>query len=183
MKTDLHCSTLHQVCPHCAPVRACCHYSSLSQWVWRWKKRWKIPSLFYPQPKKQKSISSIGPCLMTGCLAFYWCSSHTYTHKQKPIWHLFSSLLLAVHCPCHMASEKAPECVQASNVCVWMCRLWGQRGVTGGWPTDKDSPLHQWSLWIHGDKPGWMGEQKPWRSLLRREGGGVWITGALARWM
>lgn len=43
--------------------------------------------------------------------------THIHTHT-KPLWHLFSSLLLAVHCPCHMASEKAPECVQASNVCV-----------------------------------------------------------------
>lgn len=169
MKTDLHCSTLHQVCPHCAPVRACCHYSSLSQWVWRWKKRWKIPSLFYPQPKKQKSISSIGPCLMTGCLAFYWCSSHTYTHKQN-----LSDTSLAVFCWPFIAHAiwqvRRLQSVCKHQMCVWMCRLWGQRGVTGGWPTDKDSPLHQWSLWIHGDKPGWMGEQKPWRSLLRREG-------------
>lgn len=45
MKIDPHCSTLHQVCPHCAPIRAPSHYSSSSQWVWRWKKRWKVPSL------------------------------------------------------------------------------------------------------------------------------------------
>lgn len=79
MKTDLHCSTLHQVCPHCAPIRASSHYSSLNQWVWRWKKSWKVPSLSSLHPKKQKSISSIGPCPMTGCLASFWCSAHTHT--------------------------------------------------------------------------------------------------------
>lgn len=78
---------------------------------------------------------------------------------------------------------------QCVRVCVQihasMRRPWGQRGVIGGWPTDKDSPLHQRSLWIHGDKPGWMGGQKPWRSRLRREGrgAGVRMMAALARWM
>lgn len=174
MKTDLRCSTLHQVCPHCAPIRASPHYSSLSQWVWRRKKRWKVSSFFAPRPRrKQKSISSIGSCPMVDCLAFFWCSSHTHTHL-KPLWHLFSSLLLALHCPCHMASEEGPLCVfERRCVCVCVSRLWGQRGVIGNWPRDKDSPLHQRSLWIHEDKPGWMGEQKPWRSRLRR-GRGCW---------
>lgn len=37
---------------HCARVRAAIHYSSLSQWVWRWKKRWRVPSFFNPHLKK-----------------------------------------------------------------------------------------------------------------------------------
>lgn len=93
MKIDLHCSTLHQVCPHCALIRPSSHYSSLSQWVWRWKKRWKVPALSsllfstsVPPPpkqeKKQKSISSIGPCPMAGFLALFWCSTHTHTQTS-----------------------------------------------------------------------------------------------------
>lgn len=162
MKTDLHCSTLHQVCPHCVAVTAGFHYSSLSRWVWQWKKRWKVSSLSYPHPNKQKSISSIGLRSVTGCLALYWCSSHT------SLWHLFSLPLLALHCPCHMASEK-PSVEMC--VCARLGRLRGHRRVLGGWPADKDSPLHQWALWIHGDKPGWIGEQKPRRSRLCRKGG------------
>lgn len=83
----------------------------------------KVASLLpLPSPcntKKQESISSIGPCPMADCLASFWCSSHAHTHTCQPMWYLFSSLLLSLHCPCHMASEKAPVCVS---------RLWGQRG-------------------------------------------------------
>lgn len=59
MKTDLHCSTLHQVCPHCAPVRACFHYSSLSQWVWLWKKRWKAPPFPFLSTSQKTEINFI----------------------------------------------------------------------------------------------------------------------------
>lgn len=139
------------------------------------RKGGKSPPTPFPHPKKktQKSISSIGSCPMTACLAFYWCCSHRHTHSYKPPWHLFSSLLLALHCTCHMASEKAAVCVCAcaTNACGTMCRRWGQRGVIEGWPADKGSSLHQGALWIHGDKPCWIGEQKPWRSRLRSEGG------------
>lgn len=79
MKTDLHCSTLHQVWPHCAPVRARFHYSSLNQWVWWWKKRWKAPPFPFPThiPKNRNQFHLLDRAPLTGCLAFYWCSSHT----------------------------------------------------------------------------------------------------------
>ena len=78
------------------------------------------PSPFCVPPKK--SISSIRPCPMAGCLVFFWCRSCTHTHTQTcahthtPLWHLFSSLLLALRCRRHMANEKEPV-----PVCVYVC--------------------------------------------------------------
>lgn len=126
MKTDLYCSKLHQVWPHCAPIRASSHYSSLSCWFWWQKKARKSPNLY---KKEGNQFHLLDP--MADCSASFWCSMHTHTHTQ-PIWHLFSSPLLALHCPCHMANEKDQKacvcvCVFA-NECVW--GRWG--GGTGG---------------------------------------------------
>lgn len=148
------------------------------------KRKPESPSLSeHIQKKREISFIYWTPWL-TAQLSFD--ATHTHTHKT---WHLFSSSLLAVHCPCHMANEENQKgCVRVCLcVCKCMCvggRGW-QRGVIGAWPADKDSPLHQRSLWIHGDKPGWIGEQKPRRSRLWRdkeeEGAGVWRIGGISK--
>lgn len=191
MKTDLHCSTLHQVCPHCAPIRTSSHYSSLNQWVWRWKKSWKVPSLSSLHPKKQKSISSIGPCPMTGCLASFWCSAHTHTHTI--LWHLFSSLLLALHCPCHMANGKDLVCVFV-RVQMRVCEE--TVGSEGGYwrltrwqrlPTPSEISMNTWGQARLNGRAEAVEKSSPEGGGMvggtNRRGAAVWMMGALARWM
>lgn len=98
MKTDLHCSTLHQVCPHCVPIRASPHYSSFKQPGRRRKEKSPLLHTLPPRTttnttlssshkvKDQESISSIYPRLrpaLRRLSAQLPSDTHAHTHKYK----------------------------------------------------------------------------------------------------
>lgn len=185
MKTDLHCSTLHQVCPHCAPIRASPHYSSFKQPGRRRKEKSPLPRPPAPthhshpvlssQNKKTRNqfrllpLGSAQPSI--GCLL---SSLLTHTHKHK----IPDTSLAPFVAPRHMANEKAPV-RGMMMVIVAVAGGWG-RGRWGGgdWslpPTPPSTKAPHFIRGLHeymGTRRGWMGRAEAVEKSSPGVGGG-----------